>query len=144
MRKSMWVLAAALALSPAAFAGEHPAGHEHPGAVPDSGKKAESSTPAKGDDKTVEGNIVDMACYLGHGDSGGKHAKCAKACVVRGTPAGVLGADGTLYLLVEDHDNPKAYDMAKKLAGEKAKVTGKLVEKGGIKALIVAGAEKGK
>src|SRR5438105_4161313 len=74
-----------------------------------------------GQAKTIEGKVVDLACYLGHGEMSDKHGKCAKACVLGGSPAGVLGADGSLFLLVEDHDNPKPYSAVKKMAGEAAK-----------------------
>lgn len=136
MREFILSVAVAAALAPVAFAkeGKEHAGHDH---------KAHAAAPGKGEVRTIEGEIVDMACFLGHDGTGEKHKKCAKACVLKGTPAGVLGADGSLYLLVEDHANAKAYDQAKKLAGEKAKITGKVVEKGGVRALMVTGAQKG-
>ncbi len=92
--------------------------------------------------KTIEGEVLDMTCYMGHETSGAKHGKCAKACLVGGAPAGLLTGKGEVYLLVADHKNPKAYDAVKQLGGEKAKVSGTMVKRGGIQALVVQGAEK--
>ncbi len=115
--KKLLILAAALALTPAAFA-------------------ANAATAAQ----TTKGEILDMACYLGHGAKGPKHAGCAKGCVAAGAPMGLLTGNGTVYLLVENHADKKAkkaYAAAKKLAGEKASVTGGIVTKGGLQAIIV-------
>ena len=44
------------------------------------------------------GEVVDLACYVAHGDAGRgpDHAKCAKGCVKGGQPMGLLTDDGTL------------------------------------------------
>ena len=31
---------------------------------------------------TVKGEVLDLACYLGHGGQGAKHADCAKTCKI--------------------------------------------------------------
>ncbi|MBI5203195.1 MAG: hypothetical protein HY925_16510 [Elusimicrobia bacterium] len=135
MKNWIMALAAAVVLAPFAWAGDKHEGKGH-------GDHHEHA--AAGASHTIEGNIVDMACYMSHGEMDAEHSKCAKACVAKGMPAGILGADGVLYLLLENHENPKAYGAVKKLAGEKAKVTGSVVEKNGIKGLVVSGAEKAK
>ncbi len=92
---------------------------------------------------TMSGELVDMACYLGHGGAGEKHAKCAKMCVMKdGAPLGLLDKSGALYLVVADHANEKPYQAAKELAGEHATLTGRVVHKGGLPALIVSKAQK--
>lgn len=91
---------------------------------------------------TVSGELVDMACYLDDGSKGAKHAKCAGMCVQNGAPLGLLTADGKLYLVVANHANEKPYGEAKALAGGGAKLTGRLVNKGGVAALIVDKTEK--
>ncbi|MBI4423614.1 MAG: hypothetical protein HY554_07805 [Elusimicrobia bacterium] len=139
MRYWLWTLAAALALAPLTVVAHGPGkdAHEH--------QHGQDVKAAAAETHTVEGNVLDLACFFGHGADSKEHVKCAKDCVVRrGLPAGIIGADGVVYLLVEDHANAKAYDTAKKLAGEKAKVTGRVVKKGGLQALVVATAEKGK
>ena len=141
MRAVLAVLALSLGVAaPVAQAHEHPTSKGHPSATDEKKAPPMAAHDEKAEQAgmmTVEGEVVDMACYMGHETKGEKHAKCAKQCVVGGSPAGILGADGSLYLLVEDHASPKPYDKAKRMAGEKAKVTGKSVKRGGIQALIV-------
>lgn len=92
--------------------------------------------------KSISGELVDMACYLGHGGAGEKHAKCAGMCVTGGAPMGMLTKEGKLYLVVADHADEKPYGEAKALAGGNAKLTGQVVTKGGVQALIVQKTEK--
>ena len=96
-----------------------------------------------GKTETLSGELVDMACYLGHGAKGPKHAECAKMCVLKdGAPLGVLTNAGKLYLVVADHANEAPYASAKELAGTDAKVTGRVVRSGGLPAVIVDKVEK--
>lgn len=94
------------------------------------------------DSKTVAGEVVDMFCYMTHGRSGPKHSKCAKACVDSGAPAGLLDDQGGLYLLVTDHLDVKPLARARALAGGRARITGTVSDKGGVRALVVTAAEK--
>jgi hypothetical protein len=86
---------------------------------------------------TVEGEIVDLACYLAKGSRGPSHKVCAQKCAERGIPIGVLSADGKLLLLLEDHSDEEPYEEAKKLAGVNAVVKGKKFSKPGIDGLVV-------
>jgi hypothetical protein len=65
-------------------------------------EKAEKKAEKKADKATVEGTLVDMACYLKMGASGEKHAGCAVKCAKSGQPMGVLkkGTDEVYTLLV--------------------------------------------
>lgn len=91
--------------------------------------------------KTMTGELVDLGCYLSHGGAGEKHAQCAKSCVKGGAPLGLVTKDG-LFLVVGGHDNEKAFGEAKEHAGENAKITGKLVKKDGLQAIMVEKVEK--
>ncbi len=93
-------------------------------------------------DQSFTGEIVDLACYLGHGAKGAKHATCAKKCLADGSPMGLLTKKGHLFLLVNDHEHEAAYASAKTMAAELVKVTGDVSHKGGLKALIVDKVEK--
>jgi hypothetical protein len=86
---------------------------------------------------TVSGEVVDLACYVGHGAKGPEHQKCAQKCAQMGQPMGLLTADSSLYLLVADHSNPSPYSKARGLAGEQVEIKGEVSEKGGMKALTV-------
>lgn len=101
--------------------------------------------PAAGraqDEVTVQGEIVDLACYMSKGSRGAAHKACAQLCAKKGVPIGVLTDGGEVFLLLDDHNNPDPYDAAKKLAGERAEVSGKQYSKPGITSIVV-GAVKG-
>ena len=91
------------------------------------------------DEVTVQGEIIDMACYMAKGSRGPSHKACAQMCAKKGVPIGVLTDGGEVYLLLDDHNNPDPYDSAKKLAGERAEVSGKKFSKPGVNSIVVAG-----
>jgi hypothetical protein len=89
-----------------------------------------------------KGEIVDIACYSGHGAKGAGHGDCAKKCAKAGQPMGLMTGDGDLYLLAADHSDGKAFEAAKDMAGSEAEVTGTMAEKSGIKVITVTGVKK--
>ena len=90
----------------------------------------------------MSGELVDMGCYMIHEGKGKKHAKCAGACVTGGAPLGLVTKDGKVYLVVGNHDDAKPFVEAKALAGSDAKITGTLITRGGLTAIVVKKAEK--
>ena len=105
-------------------------GHEH--------GKADKS------DVTIQGEVLDMACYMSGEAKGPKHQECALKCVKEGAPMGLLTKDGKVYLLVEDHASPKAYAQTKDWAGSQVTIKGDKAAHGGLTAIIVESAEKAK
>lgn len=91
---------------------------------------------------TVKGEILDMACYLGHGASGAKHQQCALMCLKGGQPMGLKTADGKIYLLVASHQDQKPFDEAKGYAADQVEVTGPVFERDGISAMEVDAVKK--
>ena len=111
------LLFALLALPLAALAsGDHEHGHE---------------------EVTVQGEVLDMSCYIAHGAKGDDHAACAKRCVKGGQPMGLLASDGTVYLLYAPHDDSSAYELTKDFAGKQVEVAGKAATNAGIKGIEV-------
>lgn len=94
------------------------------------------------DDVTVQGEIVDMACYMAKGSKGSSHKACAQLCAKRGVPIGVLTDGGEVFLLLDDHNNPDPYEDAKKLAGNRAEVNGKKFSKQGVASIVVSGVKE--
>jgi hypothetical protein len=96
-----------------------------------------AATPALAD--SVTGEVVDLACYLPHPQSGAGagHRKCAETCIKKGLPMGLLTADKQVYVLLEDHDNPKPYAQLKDKAAEKVTIEGEKVAQGGLQAIVV-------
>ena len=87
----------------------------------------------------VTGEVVDLSCYLHHPDTstGSGHRKCAETCAKKGLPMGLLTSDKQVFLLLEDHDNPKAYAAALAKAAQQATVEGDKVTVGGVQAIVV-------
>ena len=90
-------------------------------------------------DDSISGEVIDLACYMAHPatSTGPSHKKCAQTCAKKGIPMGLLTDDKTVYLLLEDHDNPKGYAMAKDKAAEKITVQGNKVMQGGMNGIVV-------
>ena len=93
-------------------------------------------------DFITQGEVVDMACYMGHEARGAEHKDCAEMCIKNGMPIGLLTDKGDVYLLLEDHTSKDAYQSLKGMAAEKVKVVGDLHKRGGLQAIIVEKAEK--
>jgi hypothetical protein len=86
---------------------------------------------------TIVGHVVDTGCYFAeHEGSGPKHAACATMCAKAGIPLAIVDDSGKLYLPIgEEHHAANAKLMP--FVEKKVKVTGTLVEKGGMSALAI-------
>jgi len=93
---------------------------------------------AGGDDVTVQGEVLDLACYIGHGAKGDEHAPCAAKCVKSGQPMGLLASDGKVYLLVASHKDATAFEQAKEFAGKRVEIHGIAMARDGLAAVEVA------
>lgn len=83
------------------------------------------------------GEVVSLDCYLYAGKRGAGHAECAEASVWLGVPAGLLTAEGELYLLVPDvHAHPDGMRFSG-YAGQACRVEGRVAERAGMRALMV-------
>ena len=89
--------------------------------------------------ETLTGEVVDMACYVPHPatSKGNGHRKCADTCLKKGMPMGLVTADKQLYLLLENHDNPKPYAQLKEKAAETVTVEGTKASEGGVQGFVV-------
>lgn len=103
------------------------------------------AAPAKPATTTLTGEVVDLSCYMDHEGKGKEHTKCAKACLLdKRVPAGLLGDDGSVTLLVADHKHEAAFKPIPGWAAQRITATGRLVKKGGLPALLVSAAEPAK
>jgi hypothetical protein len=89
--------------------------------------------------ESMTGEVIDLSCYLHHPATshGSTHRKCAETCAKKGLPIGIVAEDKQVYLLLEDHDNPKAYAKAKDRAADTVTVEGQKVTQGGVQGLVV-------
>ena len=86
---------------------------------------------------TVQGEILDMACWVAHEAKGAEHAKCAQACVKGGQPMGLLAQDGQVYLLYASHDDASGFESAKQHAGKQVEIVGVAAKRGSMNGLEV-------
>jgi hypothetical protein len=115
----------------------------------DSPKAAKSATKmtAKEKETTVRGEVVDVSCYLRHGEKGmgDEHKGCAEACAKAGTPLGILTKDGKLYVSVlpDDHSaGPNAILMEH--VAHQVEATGIVRTKGGVRGIMISKVEAAK
>jgi hypothetical protein len=109
----------------------------------------DNTKAAKGEKKsakttTVTGEVVDVSCYLAHGEKGmgDDHASCAAACAKAGGPLGILTKDKKLYVSVlpDDHSagpNAQLIDHV----GHQVSATGILRAKGGVNGIMISKVE---
>ena len=97
-----------------------------------------------GKEMTLTTLVVDTGCYMSHDTKGEKHVTCATTCAKAGVPLALLDeASGTLYIPVaSDHKNQNAKLMP--FIEKKVKVTGTLVDKGGVKGFVIKTVEAAK
>src|SRR5262245_11711172 len=74
---------------------------------------------AESSDVTLTGEVLDLACYIGHGAKGPDHAGCAAKCAEMGQPIGLAASDGKVYILIADHADSSPFTKAKSMAGKK-------------------------
>jgi len=90
---------------------------------------------------TLIGTVVDSHCYVTHGIHDAGHTACANACIARGVPAGFLAEDGKLYMLFGEKPF-SVKDTVADLADVPVKLTGKLVERGGVQGIQIQSIER--
>jgi hypothetical protein len=111
--------------------------HEH-------GEAATQQTAASSasQEQTLTGEVVDVFCYLSHGNEGlGRgHAGCAKKCIKSGLPVAIKVGDQLYLASMADHTaaNAKLAD----LAAEQVTVRGKVMEKDGQHLIAISEIQK--
>ena len=89
-------------------------------------------------EQTLTGEVVDVFCYLSHGEQGlGQgHAECAKKCIKNGLPVAIKVGDQLYLASMADHTaaNQKLAD----LAAEQVTVTGKVMERDGQRLISIS------
>jgi len=90
---------------------------------------------------SAEGEVVDIACFMGKNQKR-NHLKCTKSCLLDGTPIGLLGLDGSLYLLLEDPKASQFFRDLKQSPSEKVRVKGTVARRNGIQTLSVSHFER--
>jgi hypothetical protein len=98
--------------------------------------RAESQT------ETIKGYVLDSACAFTKGLKKPISAECAVACAKAGSPLVILTDNGTIYWPISDA-TPAQGQNARLLefAGKKVSVKGKVYQRGGSRAVVIASIE---
>jgi hypothetical protein len=107
-----------------------------------------NAKPVKGEPISVNGEVIDLSCYLQVGKHGDKHKDCGQKCARNGQPIGLLLEDGTVYMVIDEEHDPRRdglTDLRKELIENMANVVtvhGTLTDVEGQKAIYVQGSAK--
>lgn len=83
---------------------------------------------------TLQGELLDLGCYLDHGAKGPGHQDCAVACAKAGGPLGLLNqADETIYIVTGDHG--AMLSGLEDLCGQNVVLTGHVMVRHGLAAV---------
>ena len=109
-------------------------GHEHDKAADaKAAQTGEAATKAPAaEEMSYTGEVLDVTCYASHPEtgSGPAHMSCAKTCLEKGLPAGLLIGDQVFIALMKDHSSPSK--TLAQYAGQKITVKGIAKEVGGV------------
>lgn len=101
----------------------------------------------KGKAETIEGEVVDVSCYMQLGKTGPKHADCGAKCVRNGQPIGILTSSKELYLVIPEEHHPRRdgqtniRDAFAEQMGKQVKVTGMVQQTPQGKSIFVSNME---
>jgi hypothetical protein len=102
-----------------------------------SSQAPQHETAVPGGKVTIAGEVVDTACWIGHDTKGPDHAQCAEMCAKAGIPLAILDTQGdVLYLPIStDHRNPN--EKLIPFIDKKVKVSGTVMEKNGMRGIVI-------
>jgi hypothetical protein len=91
---------------------------------------------------TIDGEIIDITCYIRHDSRGPKHLKCALFCAEMGMPLGLLedGTDEIYLILPSGHADPRKAVLP--FVSKKVRVTGIPLNSGGLATIEIQAIEE--
>lgn len=106
----------------------------------DEGMKHEQA----GVEKTITGQMIDMACYFKHDSRGAEHKQCARECAQKGLPMAILSDDGKIYQIMgSGHDDLKTVNATLlDYTEEKVVAVGLVYEKNGTNVIVISKIKK--
>ncbi len=94
------------------------------------------------EEQSLTGEVVDVFCYLDHGEEGlgEKHASCAKKCIKTGLPVAIKVGNELYLASLADHE--PANELLADYAAQQVTVHGKIMERDGQKFIAVSHVEQ--
>jgi hypothetical protein len=96
-----------------------------------------ASAQPKGERVTIQGEVVDMWCYLEGGDRGAPKKQCATTCARAGNPIAILDAKGQVFVAAGLKSHQPARELLVNKMSENVTVTGILVKNGGAQMIYI-------
>ena len=84
---------------------------------------------------SVTGEVVDLACYLGHGEMGPAHRDCAQKCIASGLPVGIKSGDEIFIAITSEHGTANA--TLASLAAKQVTAEGVVTERNGVHLIAI-------
>ena len=83
--------------------------------------------------------VADLSCWVGKGEAGPAHTKCAQACAKAGEPLVLVSDSGYVYYPVTQTmpSGPADNAMLMNYCEQKVQVTGKLIQRGRERAIVI-------
>lgn len=87
---------------------------------------------------TITADVIDLSCRLVNKASGASHRECAQACADKGQPLALLATDGTVYVPVNAGMGAAGENAKLRAHAEhRVRVKGRVIEQGGLKAIVI-------
>ena len=97
-----------------------------------------ASAPAAGEEQTVEGYVLDSACAFVKNLKKPVSRGCAVACAQAGSALVILADDGTIYWPISGTVPARGQNARlMKYAGARVMANGKVLERGGSRAILI-------
>jgi hypothetical protein len=94
---------------------------------------------AEGQPETIKGYVLDSACAFTKNLKKPVSAECAVACAKAGSPLVILTDNGTIYWPISDTMPAQGQNhRLLEFAGKKVAVTGKVYQRAGSRAVVIA------
>jgi hypothetical protein len=90
----------------------------------------------KDSSQTLVGQVVDIGCYCAMDGKKPEELACARSCIAKGGPVGILDKNGKLHLAF-GNATASANTLLAEYAGETVTVTGKLGERNGMRTVHI-------
>jgi len=89
--------------------------------------------------ETIKGYVLDSACAFTKNLKKPISAECAVACAKAGSPLVILADNGTIYWPISDATPAQGQnDRLMEFAGKRVAVTGKVYQRAGSRAVVIA------
>ncbi|MGO8792753.1 MAG: hypothetical protein ACLQVL_35935 [Terriglobia bacterium] len=94
---------------------------------------------AEGQPETIKGYVLDSACAFTKGLKKPISTECAVACAKAGSPLVILADNGTIYWPISDATPAQGQnERLMEFAGKRVAVTGKVYQRAGSRAVVIA------